>query len=122
MCQSKNKSPPGESPTQRIQRLEVLVLSQISKLDAMEKENVELKRINNDLLEKVGEMEKKIQHLENDAREREAKFGDSDSNSPPLIKKHQNVFLEKAPGRTYTVVYDGKSPYLAVLHGSVLRS
>ncbi|CAF4289825.1 unnamed protein product, partial [Rotaria socialis] len=26
------------------------------------------------------------------------------------------------PGRTYTVVYDGKSPYLAVLHGSVLRS
>ncbi|CAF4402671.1 unnamed protein product, partial [Rotaria socialis] len=29
---------------------------------------------------------------------------------------------QAGPGRTYTVVYDGKSPYLAVLHGSVLRS
>ncbi|CAM2720219.1 unnamed protein product [Rotaria socialis] len=32
------------------------------------------------------------------------------------------LFNNRIPGRTYTVVYDGKSPYLAVLHGSVLRS
>ncbi|CAM4968234.1 unnamed protein product, partial [Rotaria socialis] len=34
-----------------------------------------------------------------------------------MIFNHQPI-----PGRAYTVAYNGKSPYLAVLHGSVLRS
>lgn len=77
----------GESPAKRNQTLQAVVASQLSKIEDLEKVNDGLNRLVQELLEKIGEMKKKMTRLEQELVRQREERGDSDSNSPILMKK-----------------------------------